>query len=147
METTEKKKRVSHRGDAVVENRKMRLLYLMDYMRENSDERHPVKIATIAQYLTDKGIYTTRKALYDDFAVLNDYGFEILPAEGYTYYYASPEFDLAELKLLIDIIYASGFISDKKTETLIRKLEKYCSRYQRAELSRQMLTVGAKSKN
>lgn len=143
-------KRTSHRGDAVVENRKMRLLYLMDYLREYSDIDHPVRLKDIAAHLTAKGIYTTRKALYDDFAVLNDYGFEIIRTEHkYTYFYASPPFELPELKILTDIIYASGFISEKKTDDLVTKLGYYCSRYQRIQLnkSRQMLTVSAKSKN
>ena len=150
METKEKKKRVSHRGDAIVENRKLRLLYLMDYMRENSDERHPVKINTIAQYLTDKGIYTTRKALYDDFAVLDEYGFKITRKAGtYVYYYSSPLFDIGELKLLTDIIYSSGFISERMTQIFIQKFEQFCSRHQRIQLDhlQDMLTISAKSRN
>lgn len=150
MEEGKKRKRISHRGDAEVIDRKMRLLYLMDYMREYSDENHPVRLKDIAEHLTAKGIYTTRKALYDDFAVLADYGFEIIrPEHSYTYYYSTPPFELAELKLLTDIIYASGFISEKKTDDLVKKLGMFCSRYQRIQLnnSRQMLTVSAKSKN
>lgn len=148
METKEKKQRVSHRGDAEIVNRKMRLFYLIDYMREYSDESHPVKIKEIADHLTGKDIYTTRKALYDDFEVLREYGIEIVRKPGtYAYYFASPQFTLSELKLLTDIIYVSGFITEEKTLDLTQRLGKMCSRYQRTQLSRQMLTVAAKSKN
>ena len=148
METEEKKKRTSHRGDAPVVNRKLRLLYVMDYLRTYSDENHPVRLKDIAAAMTAKDIYTTRKALYDDFAALEEYGFEVIRADNtYTYFYGNPLFEFAELKLLMDIIYASSFVSEKKSQMLIDKLKTFCSNYQRGQLSRQMLTVGVKSKN
>ena len=129
-------------------DRKLRILYVMDYMRENSDEDHPVKLSDIQKAITDRGIYTTRKALYDDFEVLSDYGFEIIRVDGtYTYYYSNPLFEFAELKLMIDIIHASRFVSEKKAASLIRRLRQFCSRHQAAELNRQLLTVNVKSKN
>ena len=144
----EKKPRESHRGDALVVNRKLRLLYVMDYLRTYSDENHPVKLKDIADAMTAKDIYTTRKALYDDFAALEEYGFEVIRVDNtYTYFYGNPLFEFAELKLLIDIIYASSFISEKKSQKLIEKLKTFCSNHQRGQLSRQMLTVGVKSKN
>ena len=148
MATDEKKKRVSHRGDALVVNRKLRLLYVMDYLRTYSDENHPVKLKDIADAMTAKDIYTTRKALYDDFAALEEYGFEVIRADNtYTYFFGNPLFEFAELKLLMDIIYASSFVSEKKSQALIDKLKTFCSTHQRGQLSRQMLTVGIKSKN
>ena len=148
MNSTEKKPRVSHRGDAEVANRKMRLFYLIDYMREYSDEKHPLRIKDIADHLTAKNIYTTRKALYDDFAVLQEYGIEIVRKPGtYTYYFASPQFSVPELRLLTDIIFASGFITEAKTYELMKRLGQMCSRYQRIQLREQMVTIGAKSKN
>ena len=148
MNTKEKQTRVSHRGDASVINRKLRLLYVMDYLRTYSDENHPVKLKDIADDMTAKDIYTTRKALYDDFAVLEEYGFEVIRVENtYKYFYGNPLFEFAELKLLMDIIYASSFVSEKKSYILIDKLKTFCSNYQRGQLSRQMLTVGVKSKN
>lgn len=144
----EKKKRTSHRGDALVEDRKLRLLYVMDYMRTYSDENHPVKLKDIAAAMTAKNIYTTRKALYDDFDALLKYGFEVIRVENtYSYFYGNPLFEFAELKLLMDIIYASSFVSEKKSQALIDKLKTFCSNHQRGLLSRQMLTVGVKSKN
>jgi len=148
MAADERKKRTSHRGDAPVVNRKLRLLYVMDYLRTYSDENHPVKLKDIAEAMTAKNIYTTRKALYDDFAALEEYGFEVIRADNtYTYFYGNPLFEFAELKLLMDIIYASSFVSEKKSQALIDKLKTFCSTYQRGQLSRQMLTVGVKSKN
>ena len=129
-------------------DRKLRLLYVMDFMRENSDEDHPVKLSDIQKAITDRGIYTTRKALYDDFDVLSDYGFEIIRVDGtYTYYYSNPLFEFPELKLMIDIIHASRFVSEKKAASLIDRLKQFCSRHQAAELNRQLLTVNVKSKN
>lgn len=148
MEKKKTKKRVSHRGDSPVINRKLRLLYVMDYLRTYSDENHPVKLKDIADAMTAKDIYTTRKALYDDFAALEEYGFEVIRVDNtYTYFYGNPLFEFAELKLLMDIIYASSFVSEKKSQKLIDKLKTFCSNHQRGQLSRQMLTVGVKSKN
>ena len=148
MDKKEKTTRTSHRGDALVVNRKLRLLYVMDYLRTYSDENHPVKLKDIADAMTAKDIYTTRKALYDDFAALEEYGFEVIRADNtYTYFYGNPIFEFAELKLLMDIIYASSFVSEKKSQALIDKLKTFCSTHQRGQLSRQMLTVGVKSKN
>lgn len=65
----------------------------------------------------------------------------------YTYYYSNPLFEFAELKLMIDIIHASRFVSEKKVASLIRRLRQFCSRHQAAELNRQLLTVNFKSKN
>ncbi|MBQ8506940.1 MAG: WYL domain-containing protein [Clostridia bacterium] len=141
-------KKSTPRNGAEVTNRKMRLLYFMDYMRINTDEKHPVSLTTVAKAMTDRGIYTTRKALYDDIEVLSDYGFEIIRAErGYKYYYCSPLFEFPELKMMIDIIYASSFVSEKKAASLIRRLKQFCSVHQAAELNRQLLTVNVKSKN
>ena len=148
MEKKEKKKRTSHRGDALIVNRKLRLLYVMDYLRTYSDENHPVKLKDIAAAMTAKDIYTTRKALYDDFAALEEYGFEVIRVDNsYSYFYGNPLFEFAELKLLMDIIYASSFVSEKKSQALIDKLKTFCSNHQRGQLSRQMLTVGVKSRN
>ena len=144
----DKKQRENHRGDAPVVNRKLRLLYVMDYLRTYSDENHPVKLKDIAAAMTAKDIYTTRKALYDDFAALEEYGFEVIRVDNsYSYFYGNPLFEFAELKLLMDIIYASSFVSEKKSQMLIDKLKTFCSNHQRGQLSRQMLTVGVKSKN
>jgi YebC/PmpR family DNA-binding regulatory protein len=120
----------------------------MDYLRTYSDENHPVKLKDIAAAMTAKDIYTTRKALYDDFAALEEYGFEVIRVDNsYSYFYGNPLFEFAELKLLMDIIYASSFVSEKKSQALIDKLKTFCSIHQRGQLSRQMLTVGVKSKN
>ena len=144
----EKKPNPRPRNGTEVTNRKMRLLYFMDYMRINSDENHPVRLSDVAKAMTDRGIYTTRKALYDDISVLSDYGFEIIRSgTGYKYYYCSPMFEFPELKMMIDIIYASSFVSEKKAASLISRLKQFCSIYQSNELNRQLLTVNVKSKN
>ena len=141
-----KKKKV--RGDMHTIDRKVRLLYVMDYMRTYSDENHPVKLTDIQKAITDRGIYTTRKALYDDIDVLSNYGFEIIRIDGtYKYYYSNPLFEFPELKLMIDILHASRFVSEKKAASLISRLKQFCSIHQAAELNRQLLTVNVKSKN
>ena len=148
MKENKREPRVSHRGDALVVNRKLRLLYVMDYLRTYSDEKHPVRLKDIADAMTAKDIYTTRKALYDDFAALEQYGFEVVHvSNSYTYFYGNPLFEFPELKLLMDILYASSFVSEKRAQALIEKLKSFCSIYQRAQLNRHMLTIGVKSKN
>ncbi len=93
--------------------------------------------------MTEKDIYTTRKAIYDDIAALEKYGFEIQRAEGkYEYFYQNDTFELAELKLMIDILRASKFVSEKKTNDLVRRLKGFCSRYQAERLDRYILTSG-----
>ena len=90
-------------------------------------------------------ITADRKSLYDDFNVLRDMGIDILGKQrGRSYYYhvGKKKFELAELKVLVDAIQSSKFITVKKSHELIRKLESFASRYEASKLQRQVVVTG-----
>ncbi len=124
-------------------NQKLKLVFLKDIFTKLSDEDHPITMAQIIAELARNGIAAERKSLYDDMALLNDYGFEILTDKHKTtgYYLGGRDFDIAELKLLIDSVQASKFITLDKTKDLIKKLEGLCSRHQASQLQHQVVTL------
>lgn len=104
-------------------NQKLKLLYLMRYLLDNTDEEHPVSTNQIIHYLDQFGISAERKSIYDDIETLRTFGLDIERAESGRnsgYYIASRKFELPELKLLVDSIQSSKFITHKKTAQLIK---------------------------
>lgn len=128
------------------ENQKLKLLYLLDILREESDENHPLSTADLIEKLAHKGISAERKALYSDLAALEEYGIA-LEKSGRGHYIASRDYELAELKTLVDIIQSSRFLTAKKCQALTKKLYKQTSRYGAAELDRQVHTTCVKAPN
>lgn len=123
------------------ENQKQKLLALLDILKKNTDEEHGITMAQIIDELDAQGIKAERKAIYMDINVLKDYGYKIEGnKKGGTYYYSllSRNFELPELKLLVDAVQASKFISEKRSNELIKKIENQASRYQAKELQRQV---------
>lgn len=126
-------------------NQKLKLLYLMDYLRENTDEDHPVQMSEIISELEKRGVSAERKSVYDDIESLQVYGLDIeLSGSGRStgYYLASREFELPELKLLVDAVQSSKFITQKKTAALIKKIEKLASVHEAKLLDRQVYVSG-----
>lgn len=124
---------------------KLKMLYLRDFLLQNTDENHAVTIKEIIEYLESCGITAERKSLYDDIALLRSAGLDILSEkDGLTtkYHVVSGDFELSELKLLVDAVQGSRFITEKKSKELIRKLESLCSRYNAYELERQLTVSG-----
>lgn len=121
-------------------NQKLKIVYLMDYLRRSSDENHPVSIQSIIKHLESYGISAERKSLYDDIEALRTYGMDIIQQKGPGggYYLASREFELPELKLLVDSVQASRFITGKKSMALIKKVEGLTSSYEASALHRQV---------
>ena len=123
------------------EGQKLRILYILDYLRLESDEEHPVSTQKLIDMLDAKGIHAERKTIYDDISRLNEYGYEILQVQnrlGGVYYLGTRKFELAELKLLVDAVQSSRFITRKKSKELIKKLEDEVSRYDCSKLKRQV---------
>ena len=123
------------------EGQKLRILYILDYLRLESDEEHPVSTQRLSDMLDAKGIHAERKTIYDDISRLNEYGYEILQVQnrlGGGYYLGTRKFELAELKLLVDAVQSSRFITRKKSKELIKKLEDEVSRYDCSKLKRQV---------
>ncbi len=105
---------------------KLKLLYIIKLLTENTDENHPASTTDIIAYLDANGIHSERKSIYDDIEKLCDFGYDIVQVRsrlGGGYYMASREFELAELKLLVDAVQSSRFITSRKSRSLIKKLE------------------------
>ena len=122
-------------------SQKLKLLYVMQYLLKNSDEAHPVTVNQIISFLGELGIPAERKSIYDDVEALKKFGLDIIQVKGgnfYGYYVGSREFELPELKLLVDSVQSSKFITHRKTLTLIKKIENLASVYEAQLLSRQV---------
>lgn len=127
-------------------NQKLKLLYLLDILRTETDENHPLSTAELIERLDHLGISAERKALYSDFAALEEYGIA-LEKNSRGYYLAERDYELAELKTLVDIIQASRFLTAKKCQALTKKLYKQTSRHGAQELDRQVHTTCVKAPN
>lgn len=120
---------------------KLKILYVRDFLLQNSDENHPVTVAQLIAELSRHGISAERKSVYDDIESLRDYGMDIISCgagKSSGYYVASRDFELPELKLLVDSVQSSKFITYKKTMSLIKKIESLTSIYDAQVLSRQV---------
>lgn len=121
-------------------NQKLRLLYLLRFLQRETDEEHPAGLGEMLAELETYGITANRKTLYDDLEALRLFGLDLVTAKGHTtgYYVASREFELPELKLLVDSVQSSKFITHKKTLSLIRKIEGLASVHEGQRLQRQV---------
>ena len=95
------------------DNQKLKILYILDHLQKNSNSSHPVKAAELAAMLKAHGIQAERKSIYSDIRALQDYGVDIITATGKKggYYVASRIFETPELKLLINAVQSSRFLS------------------------------------
>lgn len=130
------------------ENQKQKLLYIAQYLIENTDENHAVSTPQLIEYLKSQGIKAERKSIYNDIDTLNDFGMDIIRSDEHRggYMLASRPFELAEVKLLVDLVQSSKFITEKKSRELISKLETLTSKYDAKAMRRQVEIVG-RSKN
>ena len=121
-------------------NQKLKLLYLMQYLLQSSDEWHPLTNREMSEELARHDIKAERKTLYDDLEALRQFGLDIVVVRGKVtgYYIGSRDFELAELKLLVDSVQSSKFITEKKTLSLIKKIEGLASVYDAQLLQRQV---------
>ena len=126
------------------ENQKQKLLYIAQYLMENTDENHAVSTPQLIEYLNSQGIKAERKSIYNDIDTLNDFGMDIIRSDEHRggYMLASRPFELAEVKLLVDLVQSSKFITEKKSRELIAKLETLTSKYDAKAMRRQVEIVG-----
>ena len=121
-------------------NQKLKLLYLRRILLEETDDNHHLNAEQLVSKLEQLGINADRKTIYADVAALQDYGMDIFlqrgPGGGYSV--SSREFELPELKLLVDAIQCSRFITEKKSRELIGKIESLASREEARQLQRQV---------
>lgn len=122
---------------------KLKILYLAQLFCEQSDEAHPLTTKAIIDYLAAQGIHAERKSVYDDISALQNFGMDIIAIREKPggYYLASRQFELAELKLLVDAVQASKFVTIKKSRELISKLETLTSRKEAIQLHRQVVVA------
>ncbi len=121
-------------------NQKLKILYLMKILLESTDENHGLTLGEISKKLSEYGVAAERKSLYDDMETLRVYGLDIETVrDTHTrYYIADRLFELPELKLLVDAVQSSKFITAKKSGELIKKLESLSSTYEALQLGRQV---------
>ncbi len=125
-------------------NQKLKLLYLMRFLLEKSDESHPVGVSDMIEELARWDIAAERKSIYDDLDALSRYGLDIVQIKEKTtgYFVGRRDFETPELKLLVDAVQSSKFITEKKTLDLIRKIERLGSVYEAQLLQRQVYVRG-----
>ena len=117
---------------------KLKLLYIKEYLERYSDEDHVVSVQDLIAYLDKNGVSAERKSVYDDIECLRDFGMDIVNVRGGQsgYYLASREFEMPELKLLVDAVAAAKFLTEKKSQGIIKKIASLAGEYQAGELKR-----------
>lgn len=131
------------------DNQKLKIFHILDYLEQNSHQDHPITANELIHMLDRQfGISCDRKTVYSDVAALQDYGIDIvsIPGKNGGYYIASRNFELPELKLLIDAVQSSRFLTEKKSRELIEKLCRECSVHD-ARLMRRDVLVSGRVKN
>ncbi len=126
-------------------NQKLKLLYLLKILNEKTDENHCLSTQELIEELALYDIKAERKSIYDDIECLNVFGYDveyIKAQKGGGYYLAERDFELPELKLLVDAVQSSRFITQKKSWELISKIEKLAGPYEGKRLQRQVYVVG-----
>lgn len=121
-------------------HQKLKMMYLAKILMEQTDEEHTITVPEMIAELSKLGISAERKSIYDDLEYLQLFGLDICSKKTRTtnYYIASRDFELPELKLLVDSVQASKFITRKKSMELISKIEKLTSHENAKKLQRQV---------
>ncbi len=125
-------------------NQKLKILYLMQILLEYTDEDHAISMNEIIERLGALDITAERKSIYNDIESLRTFGMDIIGEQrehSYCYYVGNRQFELAELKLLVDSVQSAKFITTKKSNELIKKIEGMASKYEAAQLQRQVFVT------
>ena len=131
-------------------NQKQKILFIMDYLQKHSHKDHPVKTAELISMLKTHDIQSDRKTIYSDIEALQEYGLDIVSVAGRNggFYIASPrEFELPELKLLIDAVLSSRYLTESKSRTLVKKLCQLCGTDHEAQLIQRNVIVSGRVKS
>ncbi len=131
------------------DNQKLKIFYILDYLEKNSHENNPIRAAELIAMLDRQhNISCDRKTVYSDIAALQEYGIDIIsiPGKNGGYYIASRSFELPELKLLIDAVQSSRYLTERKSRELIEKLCNLCNE-QDAKLMRRNVLVSGRVKS
>ena len=126
-------------------NQKLKLLYILKILEEQTDEEHCISTQNLIEALAEYDVLAERKAIYDDIEQLVKFGYDIVyvkAKKGGGYYLAGKQFELPELKLLVDAVQSSRFITQKKSRKLIHKIERLAGRREAKQLQRQVYVAG-----
>jgi len=121
-------------------NSKLKLLYVMRFLLEKTDEDHPATVQDIIDEIKSMGLSSERKSIYEYIELLQEYGLDIIcrREKRNRYFVGSRDFELPELKLLVDAVQYSKFITQKKSDDLIAKINALASEHQAKQLVRQV---------
>lgn len=125
-------------------NQKTKLLHLCRMLLQQTDEDHPLTVAQIIEGLARQNIRAERKSVYDDLEALRQFGLDVQCRKGKSpgWFVGERDFELPEVKLLMDAVQSSRFLTQKKSDVLIRKLEGLASTHQAGQLQRQVYVSG-----
>ena len=115
---------------AGVKNSKLKLLYIAEILEKQTDENNFISATALCDELSKLGIPAERKSIYKDIDVLREYGYDIIHNGSRStggYFMGARKFELAEIRLLSDAVQAANFISQKKTNQLVEKIESFAS--------------------
>ena len=117
---------------------KSRILYILKLLYDKTDEQNPLSTVEIIDYLASLGISAHRRTIVADMELLEEFGIDVITIKSTQnkYFIGSREFELPEIKLLVDAVESSKFITPKKSEDLIKKLSRLTSQNQATELNR-----------
>lgn len=125
-----------------------KLLVLLHVFQRETDEQHPLSVPALVNRLAAHGVSAERKSIYENIETLREQGYDIELQRGRGYYLAERDFELPELKLLVDAVQSSRFITARKSAGLIEKLARQTSSHEARTLQRQMYVAGrARSMN
>ncbi len=133
---------------AGVKNSKLKLLYLAEILEQKTDENNYISATQLCDELAKLGIAAERKSIYKDIDVLREYGYDIIHTGSRStggYFLGARKFEMAEIRLLSDAVQAANFISQKKTNQLLQKIESYASEKQ-AKILRSQVYVDNRPK-
>ena len=128
----------------IANNHKLALLYMMRELLQKTDDDHTLNATQLIEILGSYGCQADRRTIYSNVEILQDFGIDVIKAEGNAggYYIGSRDFELPELKLLVDAVQSSKFITPKKTQELIGKIEQLTNEQKARELNRAVVILG-----
>lgn len=106
-------------------HKKLRVVKLLEILQQDTDSEHPITTNSLLQRLADLGYTADRRTVARDIEILNAQGYEVMQVKDgkqNAYYIEDRSFSLPELKILIDAVQAASFITDKKSDDLIKKI-------------------------
>ncbi|MFR7722002.1 MAG: helix-turn-helix transcriptional regulator [Clostridia bacterium] len=122
-------------------NQKLKLLYMAKIFEEETDEEHMLTIYDICDRLSKYEINSSRKVAAEDIALLTQFGMDIITdrsKRSARYYLGQRRFEIPELKLLADSVSSARFITEKKSRSLLKKLEALAGRFRGQEINRRV---------